>query len=414
MRKSQREAARQSAEDRKHRQREQAQQTRDAQKNHASVIIQKLSTQPRKRVERVLGGTTLPSEKSFFEAVEAKAARLIIPEYKTPLQRLCEFAAVRPLPDWKVTGKGREGLFRGLCEHLLAEYPVRPFLWSAFFVQETSKPLLQAVVDVARGKSLFKLCQAGEFPIPLTRAQCHEFLQSPASLPFMKALRRVQVRAEKGDARLFENWMKLDVSQRIHDAKGEAFWLTVLRFFAQNPFLDPSQMRPLVDYSQFRYRQSDLFSMKGRTGASLLRDMNAWHGELNKAKTIQKHVYTPSGLPGITVEKVTPQRRGPRLVEIWTISEILTSQALLAEGKAMRHCVSSYSWKIAEGAVSIWSLTLRELGEESRMLTIEVQNKTNQIVQVRGPRNRMPTARESTVVSAWATKAGLGRSSHSW
>lgn len=414
MRKSQREAARERAERRRDQRKEHVQQQRESQRNHAVVISQKLRSQPRKQVERVLCSTESSPEKSFLEAVEAKAARLIILEYRTPLRRLCEFSAVRPLSDWKVVGKGRDTLFTGLCQHLLAEYPVRPFLWSAFCMAEAPKELLSTVVEIARGKSLFQLCKTGQFPIPLSRAQCHEFLQSPASLPFMRALRRVQVKAEKGDARLFEEWMKLDISQQLHDAKDEAFWLTVLRFFAQNPFLEPSQMRPIVDYIQFRRRQDGNFSMKGRTGTSLLRDMNVWHGELNKAKAIQKHVYLPSGLPGITVEKVTSQRRGPRLVEVWRVSEILTSQELMTEGKALHHCVSSYSWKISEGAVSIWSLTLKELGEESRMLTIEVHNKTKQMVQVRGLYNRLPTSREGVILSAWATKAGLTRSSRAW
>src|SRR5205807_736509 len=72
----------------------------------------------------------------------------------------------------------------------------------------------------------------------------------------------------------------------------------------------------------------------------------------------------------------------------WTIKELLTSQELLAEGQAMRHCVASYTQECAKRRTTIWSLRVENEEGQRRVLTIEVDPKTRTICQVRGKRNR--------------------------
>lgn len=76
---------------------------------------------------------------------------------------------------------------------------------------------------------------------------------------------------------------------------------------------------------------------------------------------------------------------------------------LRKEGEAMRHCVSSYWYRIESGHTSIWTLQR----ENVRQLTIEVDNGTRAIVQARGPCNHPATHEQVRVLHHWAAKNNL-------
>jgi hypothetical protein len=143
--------------------------------------------------------------------------------------------------------------------------------------------------------------------------------------------------------------------------------------------------------------------MKGRTPEALLRQVEAWHGSL--AKTSQpKAQWSPSGIAGF--EFVEGAERGDRL-KIWTIIELLSAKALYDEGRAMKHCVASYSHSCANGTCSIWALEVETFEEKSKVLTLEVQNQTRLICQARGKCNMLPGDKHRGILRRWAEQAGL-------
>jgi hypothetical protein len=77
----------------------------------------------------------------------------------------------------------------------------------------------------------------------------------------------------------------------------------------------------------------------------------------------------------------------------------------------MRHCVLSYTRSCVSGENSIWAMELRGSSGIEKKQTIQV-TKAGQIVQVRGKLNRLPTAREFSVLERWARHAGLAIASH--
>ena len=89
--------------------------------------------------------------------------------------------------------------------------------------------------------------------------------------------------------------------------------------------------------------------------------------------------------------------------EIWRVAEILTKKKLLQEGAEQKHCAGSYDNSIVIGRSSIWSMTFERYGVTERRLTIEVLNKVNTVVQIRGKFNRRAEGKEVTYVRAWAT-----------
>jgi len=86
---------------------------------------------------------------------------------------------------------------------------------------------------------------------------------------------------------------------------------------------------------------------------------------------------------------------------------LLDSGALFLEGRAMRHCVYSYTDRCRRGETTIWSLRLRVNGEEKRMVTIEVDGHRRCIIQLRAKCNLRPGGRSLQIIQEWATHVGL-------
>lgn len=328
--------------------------------------------------------------------VADNAPRLIDPTYAPALYWMSKLEWVRPLTDWKPRGKGRETVFRSLAEHLLAKYPMPALLWNAFF-ERSAEQLHPFVGFVAGGGSLFKAVQQDLLPVPLTKRMCHDLMNLPAER-FTSAVRRVLVKAHGGDLRLHQAWMATHVGEQIQTREEEDFWVTVLHWFAANPMLDSAQISPLIDFIAFRRRDNPAFSMKGRSPLAMLRGMHLWHGDLAKEKAIKGIIFQPSGFEGKTYLHKVRLEHGGTHEESWKVTEITCSKGLAAEGRAQKHCVYSYAWRIEDGKVSIWSMTC----DDERRLTIEVQNESGRIVQARGKHNRMPTSDESRFLIRWA------------
>ena len=98
-------------------------------------------------------------------------------------------------------------------------------------------------------------------------------------------------------------------------------------------------------------------------------------------------------------------------LKIWTVRELLSSKALLSEGRQLKHCVATYAASCAAGHCSIWTMELESLQSHSKLLTIEVLKRSQSICQVRGKHNRLATANELKIIRRWADTAGLHLSS---
>jgi len=341
----------------------------------------------------------------LLTVLEDKAPKLLEPTYVTALSFVANLTPVRPIEAWEPRGKGRETLYRSLCEHLLALYPIPAVFWNAFF--DTDNALLYAplVADVATGKSFYQ-CAKSAFPVPLTRAMCHELSQTSADCKLTEALRRVQAKAAGTSARFFAAWKATRYARRIGTKDEEAFWQTVLAWFGKIGMFDPNQVGPLLDYIDHRRGEDPSFSMKGRSALAMVRAMREWHGNLTKVKSVKATIFTKSGLRDAAFSDYTrKESSGATVHERWRVGELLTAHALFEEGRRMGHCVYSYAPRIERGEISIWSVTMEDgKGDTGNwaMVTLEVQNGSKAIVQARGRFNRPTTHREDQVILRWA------------
>jgi PcfJ-like protein len=106
----------------------------------------------------------------------------------------------------------------------------------------------------------------------------------------------------------------------------------------------------------------------------------------------------------------------------WTIRELLTSEELRREGRAMNHCVGSYDRSCVKGTISIWSLQVEDCQQKAgrRVMTIAVQNKSRVINQARGRANAFPGSQDGgsrlrkghTLMRQWAQQEGLRLARH--
>lgn len=365
---------------------------------------------PAQLVDRLLAGegrTRARRQRAFLLPVVERAPRLVNPHRLEAVKLVAEASWVRPPSQWRPSGKGEDRLFRSLCEHVLARYRMPPVLWRAFTAATDAPALAKVAVHVAAGGSLYAAVASGLMPVPLTRAMCHDFLTRGGEAGFLDAVRRVQVRAAGGDARLHRAWVATRAGRRLHDAGGEAFWHSVLAWLAANPMLPTAEVGPLVDYIDHRRGANAGFSMKGRSVLAVLRGMREWHGELARQSAACGRVFPPSGFQPMDIDRSRRAADGGRVVEIWHVREVLDARTLADEGRAMGHCVFSYARSIERRECAIWTLTLEDEAGHWRRLTIEVRPALRQVVQARGRLNRRPEPRDRRALDEWAVRNDL-------
>jgi hypothetical protein len=228
--------------------------------------------------------------------------------------------------------------------------------------------------------------------------------------------RRIQVKTAGGTPRLFQVWADTRPGQALGTRDEEVFWASVIDWFSKHPMFDPTQVGPMVDYIVYRRNPNPQdpydrnFSMKGRSPMAMLRGMQEWHNELAKVRQVKGTPFLPSGF-----KEFEWTRSSKGVQTIWRIKEILTSKELLTEGRVMRHCVGSYSYRIESKTMSIWSLSAEQSwAPEEKVCTIEVSNVNRSIVQARGKFNKMIETEPFQVMQRWASENALSINLGRW
>ena len=322
---------------------------------------------------------------------------------------------IRPVADWKPQTHNTRRQFASLARHLFCEWPVPAFMDSVWFVGHSKEAARQQgwFLHIGQGQNI----RTANIPLPYTKRMAHYFMQAPADYTVQAALRWGQIHGLGGNERLARALIGTRIGTTFEQ---DDFWITVFQFLIANPMLDPAHVGPIVDYiyeQRFVPEEAFLapdilerrgppqpnFTMKGRTPESLLRQVEAWHRGLAKIHQ-PKAEWPASGIDGF--EFVEGTERGGNL-KVWSITELLSTKALVAEGRKMRHCVVTYVHSCAVGECSIWSLEVETFEGASKILTLEVRNATRTICQARGKCNMLPGDKHRGIMRRWAEQAGL-------
>jgi hypothetical protein len=314
---------------------------------------------------------------------------------------------------WEPKSHNMDRQFSSLVRHLLAKYHVPLFMDKAWLDNNQAYHTRHQIwfIHIGIGQNIRT---ALDLPIPMTKMAAHHFLQAPATSSIEEAIRWGQVMSMDGSERLLRALRGTRLM--IFDKDKESFCQELIRFFIANPMLDMAQVGPLIDYIwNQKYQEQHIFvdrgvintlpppqpnlSMNGRTIDTLMIQMERWHRQLGKEKKAgdrnwghHKEIHD--------FEYVEGRKDNAR---IWRIEELVSSSELSQEGRAMGHCVASYSASCASGHCSIWSLSLETADGKKKMVTIEV-DKMGYINQMRGKSNRSPDAKEKSIISLWCNK----------
>jgi hypothetical protein len=308
--------------------------------------------------------------------------------------------------------------FHSLVRHLLALYDVPMFMNSAWIEGLTHLGVLHQkwFIRLAQGGSLRT---APGLPIPLTRRQAHLYLQAPDDFDVLSAFRWAQILDLGGDEALVHSILTTRIGRTFeHDE----FWVTVFRWLIEQPMLDPVHHGPIIDFLHHQRFVASMpnpraglpgqpllvppqanLSMKGRSAEGLLRAVADWHRTLGRPTRREPRYWAPNGT--FTPFQLEEGRGDSR--RVYTITELLSSAELEAEGKAMAHCVASYAASCVQGQVSIWSLHVVDAwGRQSRLLTLEVSTSSREIVQARQRFNALPDKRSLAILRRWTAAGG--------
>ena len=344
---------------------------------------------------------------------------------------------VRDAWAWKPRMKSRDParLRLAAARYLFARYPVAAHLeqiWISTEGLDRAEILLRKrwYIAAAGGGSLYR-AGAGDW---LSRKETHVFLNAPGRLGFEAAFWYAIARTYTPDAGLA---LRIAHSKIARTSRaGLGFWREVARFFATHP-TTLEQMDDLCDFLAACTRQDRSYSLKGRTLASLTRQMRQWHHDLaiihridaarRRAEGGRQNARRGAFGAGASVgghwsgaaledwswspsEKAKDKAKGKAKAnvkrETYHVVQLRSGADLVAETRAMRHCVASYAAKCIAGHATIWSLRRRISGTTERLLTIELDAQ-NRAVQVRGFANRVADGKELKILARWSKARGV-------
>ncbi|RWE14945.1 MAG: hypothetical protein EOS61_11285 [Mesorhizobium sp.] len=371
------------------------------------------------------------------------AERERIEAYDARLRQV--FAAARPVPDFeralddarsglagmairdgalwrpKLKTRDRARLRLAAARYLYARYPVSAALESVWLEStglDANEIALRKAwyVTVARGDSLYK---AGANAW-LSRKEVHCFLNVSGDFGFAEAFWLAIARSYTDDQGLAVRLARTKIARTPRHEL--AFWREVARFFCGHP-ASKEEIDDLCDYIGAMHQRDAAYSLKGRTLASLRRQMVDWHRDIAAIERIEAMRRRAAGRTqrGAGTQPERGAWDGSRL-EDWEwqpsakeakvrgerffVRQLKTAEDLVAESRAMHHCVSMYAAKCIAGNASIWVLRRTALGKTERLLTIELDPQ-NRAVQVRGFGNRLALPEERKVVERWAKARGV-------
>ena len=312
---------------------------------------------------------------------------------------------IRAPESWNPGRKGLRGRFGELARHLFTLYPVPEFMDSAWFAGSDIEALEHQrwFIHIGHGENI----RTAGLPMNYTKRMAHLFLQAPDGYSVVEALRWGQVLALGGSPDLARHINTTRLGRRLEN---EAFWISVIHFFVNNPMLDSPYVELIVEYIYHRKfapgedagdPPDPGFSMKGRRPEPLLELVDVWNSSISRERRSTVDNWESSGIP--PYELVEEEGVSGHLIK-WTIAELLTRKAIFEEGKAMKHCVRSYVPSCMKGVKSVWSLRREdvEIGATRRVLTIAVKNDIRKVIQARGKCNAMAgiraQSRQETVI----------------
>jgi len=301
---------------------------------------------------------------------------------------------VRPVETWERQPGSEFEQLRSIVRHCFAAYDTPVFLERAFLLSQ--KLYMLWYVQIGKGRSVKELSQ---MPIELTNKMAHHFRNAPNYLSVAQALRFSQA---MGFGATVDTAISLAFSRLVlYGEVQEAFWATVVQFFARQNALQDNELNNVLDYVAHRYREDQSFSMKNRSLNALLQQSEEWHRRTYIDDNGRFLQWNSAEIKPLHVEEFDNNAR-----VVYRTVELLDSAALFEEGFAMQHCVAEYDLNCREGQSSIFSLQQEvEGGSVKRLATLEVELPSYQLVQAQAKCNGPLDNKTRELVNLWISRS---------
>jgi hypothetical protein len=368
---------------------------------------------PRASIEKRLAGHLGASSRGRFDrdkmyatiatAIKNPGGLRIIREYaercNSPrlARRICLFAPfwlAEPY-DWDPRGE------ISLLDHLFVRYDVPGFLYREWSNDQDRQPKWLAwFIIIGQGGSLHRAAEHFGWRIP-ARLPAHLAAAPSEVSPTLACLHAEVMRlgGTKVDFdRLIRNrWFVLDPTEYSANATHGAFWRDTVRWMSRHrDELTEDDASLVLDWALHEYTEGE------RIDAPVF----SWRGRSARAAVARGRQYQAE------IQARWPFAAGPDLqwrargwswqiertaTEQWSFVELTSTADLRDEGRALRHCVATYSARCAAGHSAIVSARRND----EPCLTIELAPRTRKIVQIRGAGNREATPDERQVIAFW-------------
>lgn len=291
---------------------------------------------------------------------------------------------------WRPDSHGPRRQFAALVRHLLAQYDLPALFDTAFFTDVDADLQVQWFEHIGGGANLRT---APGLPTVLSKRMAHEALQAPAHFTIPQALRYGQILGQEGPPDLVEAVINTRLGQSFEH---EEFWSTFVHWLTRHPMLDTEWIGPMADYLHERKFTAaedgeppePNLSMKSRSLEKLLHQTELWHSRMTRDQRVPTSQWSGCGI-GEYLQHERDEDTGLPLV--WKVRELTTTKELVAEGKAMNHCVRSYSRTCRTGRKAVYSVQrCLDEGRSERLLTVAVDPHGRRIIQARGRHNASP------------------------
>jgi hypothetical protein len=310
-----------------------------------------------------------------------------------------------------------------LLRHLFARWEIPAFFDNAWLVRGDLVFLERDwYCHLAQGFSLRKV---PGMPPSITSRALHLSMDAPHYLTIRQALRWGQVKALGSSSEFLEEVL---TSRMVTDLSNDAIWSRLLEKCTAAKHFNPRHFGLIAD---------TLLEVMGKEDAKraevlvelplkelLSYSLRYWKTLLRLIRVEQPDVSRNDiACPNFRYElhhiAATQWARLPRTKPFdfiyqdnaYRIVELTNQWQLVAESRAMRHCVDSYGKTCKLGRCSIFSVRTDEIVHgkivPTSHLTIEVDRRSRRIVEVRGRRNQYVFAQRIQLLRKWAEEMEL-------
>lgn len=310
-----------------------------------------------------------------------------------------------------------------LLRHLFARWEIPAFFDNAWLVRGDLIFLERDwYCHLAQGFSLRKV---QGMPPSITSRALHLAMDAPHYLTVRQALRWGQIKALGGSAEFLAEVLK---SRMVNDLSNDVIWSRQFEKWIAARDFHPRHFGLIADTLLELIRKDDaqqaevlvklplneLLSYSRRFWQTLLRLTR-----IEQPDVLRNDIYCPNLRYELHHIAATQWARLPRTKpfdfiyqeKACRIVELTHQWQLVAESRAMKHCVDTYGKTCKLGRCSIFSVRTDEIVHgkivPTSHLTIEVDRRSRRIVQVRGRRNQYVFPQRIQLLRKWAEEMQL-------